>query len=87
MRRIFDLFTDRIWSIDAEKVAQVSKGYARMVNFVKLIRITVNTFAENRMGFQCVALSYFVALALIDRLTVLENLAKIKNDLAASKEG
>ena len=71
MRRIFDLFTDRIWSIDAEKVAQVSKGYARMVNFVKLIRITVNTFAENRMGFQCVALSYFVALALIPLLAFL----------------
>ena len=71
MRRIFDLFTDRIWSIDAEKVAQVSKGYARMVNFVKLIRITVNTFAENRMGFQCVALSYFVALALLPLLAFL----------------
>ncbi|MBR5043287.1 MAG: YihY/virulence factor BrkB family protein [Bacteroidales bacterium] len=68
MRRIFDLFTDRIWSIDTDKVAQVSKGYARLVNFVKLVRITINTFAENRMGFQCVALSYFVTLALIPLL-------------------
>lgn len=36
---------------------------------------------------QKITFSHFVALALIDRLTVLENLAKIKNDLAASKEG
>ena len=32
---------------------------------MKLIRITIDTFAENRMGFQCVALSYFMTLALI----------------------
>lgn len=65
MRRISNLFTDRIWSIDTEKVSLVSKGYARLVIFVKLIRITIDTFAENRMGFQCVALSYFMTLALI----------------------
>lgn len=65
------MFTDRIWSIDTDKVAQVSKGYARLVTFVKLIRITVNTFAERRMGFQCVALSYFVALALIPLLAII----------------
>ncbi|MBQ2162299.1 MAG: YihY/virulence factor BrkB family protein [Bacteroidales bacterium] len=68
MGRILDLFTDRIWSIDTDKVAMVSKGYARLVTFVKLVRITINTFAENRMGFQCVALSYFVTLALIPLL-------------------
>ena len=62
------MFTDRIWSIDTDKVAMVSKGYARLVTFVKLVRITINTFAENRMGFQCVALSYFVTLALIPLL-------------------
>ena len=65
------MFTDRIWSLDANKIALVSKSYARLVNFVKLIRITINTFAENRMGFQCVALSYFVALALIPLLAFL----------------
>ena len=65
MSRLSNLFTDRIWSIDTEKVSLVSKGYARLVNFVKLIRITIDTFAENRMGFQCVALSYFMTLALI----------------------
>lgn len=68
MGKIKDLFTDRIWSLDTDKIATVSKGYARLVTFVKLIRITINTFTENRMGFQCVALSYFVTLSLIPLL-------------------
>ena len=68
MGRLRDLFTDRIWSLDTAKVSKVSKSYARAINFIKLVRITVNTFAENRMGFQCVALSYFVTLALIPLL-------------------
>lgn len=68
MGKLKDLFTDRIWSLDTERIATVSKGYARLVTFVKLIRITINTFAENRMGFQCVALSYFVTLSLIPLL-------------------
>ncbi len=62
------MFTDRIWSIDTNKVSLVSKGYARLVTTMKLVRITINTFAENRMGFQCVALSYFFTLALIPLL-------------------
>lgn len=62
------MFTDRIWSIDTNKVSLVSKGYARLVTLIKLVRITINTFAENRMGFQCVALSYFSTLALIPLL-------------------
>ena len=68
MGRLTDLFTDRIWSIDTNKVSVVSKGYARLINLVKVVRITINTFAENRMGFQCVALSYFVTLSLIPLL-------------------
>ncbi len=65
MGKIADLFTDRIWSMDPKKE---SKWYARLLTFVKLIRITVNTFTKNNMGFQCVALSYFVTLALIPLL-------------------
>lgn len=57
-----DIFTNRIWTVDASSEGFVKR---RIVRFVKLIRITVETFAENRMGFQCVALSYFVALAVI----------------------
>lgn len=63
---IKDLFSDRIWSIDTAGLQR--KGARFAVTFVKLIRLTVDTFAENRMGFQCVALSYFITLALIPLL-------------------
>ncbi len=68
MGKIADLFSDRIWTIDTDKVPG---WYGRLTSLVKIIRITVNTFAENRMGFQCVALSYFVTLALIPLLAFL----------------
>lgn len=61
-RKITNLFSDRIWSIDT---SSCSKGYAELVRIIKLVRITMDTFAQNRMGFQCVALSYFVTLALM----------------------
>ena len=57
-----DLFTNRIWNLDSTKMSRVKK---RMVRFIKIIRITVDTFAENRMGFQCVSLCYFITLAII----------------------
>lgn len=60
--KITVLFTDGIWSLDT---SGSTKGYARLVRLVKLIRITVDSFSRNRMGFQCIALSYFVMMALI----------------------
>ena len=60
--KITDLFTDRIWTLDTSGSGRV---YAELVRIVKLIRITFKTFMENRMGFQCVSLSYFITLALV----------------------
>lgn len=57
-----DLFTNRIWSVDVDGVGKLKR---RLVRFVKLVRVTFETFAEHRMGFQCVALSYFVALSVV----------------------
>jgi membrane protein len=61
-RKITDLFSDRIWTLDTGKS---SKLYAWIVRTWKIIRITFRTFTENRMGFQCVSLSYFITLALV----------------------
>lgn len=58
----FDLFTDKLWTLETRPL---SKAWKRLVRFIKLVRITLGTFAENRMGFQCVALSYFVTLAIV----------------------
>ena len=60
--KITDLFSDRIWTLDT---SGSSKFYAWLVRTWKIIRITFKTFTENRMGFQCVSLSYFITLALV----------------------
>ena len=62
------LLTDRIWTFD---LAGLSKARQRMFKLVKLIRIVFDDFAVKRMGFQCVALSYFCALALIPLLAII----------------
>lgn len=56
------LFGDQLWELNMEGLSGARR---RIVRFIKLIRITFNEFAEKRMGFQCVALSYFSALAVV----------------------
>ena len=63
--KISDLFSDRIWTLDT---SGDSRFYAWLVRTWKIIRITFKTFTENRMGFQCVSLSYFITLALVPSL-------------------
>lgn len=66
--RIKVLFTERIWTLDT---SGCSKLYCRLVRLIKLCRITISTFAENRMSFQCVALSYFITLAAVPFLAAI----------------
>ena len=56
------LFSDQLWELNTDSLSGARR---RLVRFIKLIRITFNDFAEKRMGFQCVALSYFSALAIV----------------------
>ena len=66
IRRIKDtshkLFGDQLWEMNMDGLPGAKR---RLIRFIKLVRITFNDFAEKRMGFQCVALSYFSALAII----------------------
>ena len=62
------LFSDRIWTLDLDSY---STGKRRFFKLVKLVRIVLVDFAKKRMGFQCVALSYFCAMALIPLLAVI----------------
>ena len=59
---IKDLFTDKIWVMETDFA---TGAWRSIVSFIRIVRKTFETFAENRMGFQCVALSYFVTLAII----------------------
>lgn len=57
-----DLFTNRVWSVDTSEMPSWEK---KAVRRMKILRTTLNSFSQNRIGFQCVALSYFVTLAII----------------------
>ena len=57
-----NLFSEKLWTLDLSGLSRRKRGF---VKFIKLVRITLDTFAENRMGFQCVSLSYFCTIALI----------------------
>ena len=57
-----ELFTDKIWVMETDFATGAWKN---LVSFIRIVRKTFDSFAENRMGFQCVALSYFVTLAII----------------------
>ncbi|MCR5351690.1 MAG: YihY/virulence factor BrkB family protein [Bacteroidales bacterium] len=61
-KKITDLFSDRIWTLEPDPNDRI---YARAVRTWKITRVTFRTFTENRMGFQCVSLSYFITLALV----------------------
>ena len=62
------LFTDRIWTLDTSGSNIL---YRRLVRLIKMCRITIDTFMENRMGFQCVSLSYFITLAAVPFVALL----------------
>ena len=62
------LFTDELWTLDT---TDSTRAWKNLVRFVKLVRITFHTFAENRMGFQCVSLSYFCTLAIVPLMAVI----------------
>lgn len=68
VHRITDLFNDKLWKLDQ---SIYHNWYGKLVRYVKLIRLTVRTFLRNRMGFQCVALSYFVTLAIIPMVALI----------------
>jgi membrane protein len=63
--KISYLFTDKLWTMETGYLSRARRG---LVRFTKLARYTLDKFAENRMGFQCVALSYFVTLAIVPML-------------------
>lgn len=62
LKDIRSLFSDAIWTMDTRGTHRLWRGLVRLI---KLVRITVSTFTQNRMGFQCVSLSYFIALAIV----------------------
>lgn len=63
-----DIFSDKLWKIQTDGKSRLFK---RIVRVVRLCRVTIETFMEHRMGFQCVSLSYFITLAAVPFIAVL----------------
>lgn len=67
-QKIKELFTDKLWMIETDDESPL---FRRFVRVLKLMKVTIDTFMEHRMGFQCVALSYFITLAAIPFMALL----------------
>ena len=71
MKKIYklkDFFKDDIWQIDLE---DLSKAKARFIKYVKVMIITIKTFANERIGFQAVALSFFSTMSVVPFIAIM----------------
>ena len=62
-----DFFKDDIWTIDLE---ELSKAKARFIKYTKVMMITIKTFANERIGFQAVALSFFSTMSVVPFIAI-----------------
>lgn len=58
---------EEIWNID---LSDLSKAKAHLFRDVKVVLLTLDTFADRAIGFQSVALSYFCAMAFVPFIAV-----------------
>ena len=62
-----DFFKDDIWTLDLE---EFSKAKARFIKYLKVMMITIKTFANERIGFQAVALSFFSTMSVVPFIAI-----------------
>ncbi|MGN0202611.1 MAG: YihY/virulence factor BrkB family protein [Candidatus Cryptobacteroides sp.] len=67
IRRAKVFFNREIWNID---LSDFGKAKAMLLKDVKILLLTLDTFAERAIGFQSVALSYFCAMAFVPFIAV-----------------
>lgn len=68
IKKLKDFFKDDIWNIDQE---DISKAKARFIKYVKVMIITIKTFANERIGFQAVALSFFSTMSVVPFIAIM----------------
>ena len=66
--RLKNFFKDDIWKIDLE---EISKARARFIKYIKVMMITIKTFANERIGFQAVALSFFSTMSVVPFIAIM----------------
>ena len=67
-RRLKDFVRDDIWTIELE---ELSKAKARFIKYLKVMLITIKTFANERIGFQSVALSVFSTMSIVPFIAIM----------------
>ena len=68
IKRLKDFFKDDIWNLDLE---ELSKARARFIKYLKVMIITIKTFANERIGFQAVALSFFSTMSVVPFIAIM----------------
>ena len=68
IKRLNDFIRDDIWTLDLE---EFSKARARFIKYMKVMIITIKTFANERIGFQAVALSFFSTMSVVPFIAIM----------------
>lgn len=68
IRKLKNFFKDDIWKIDLEELSQAR---ARFIKYIKVMIITIKTFANERIGFQAVALSFFSTMSVVPFIAIM----------------
>ena len=68
IRKLKDFFNEDIWKIELE---ELSKARARFIKYTKVMLITIKTFANERIGFQAVALSFYSTMAVVPFIAII----------------
>lgn len=67
-KKLKSFFSDDIWNIDLD---DLSKARARALKYLKVMMITIKTFANERIGFQAVALSFFSTMSVVPFIAII----------------
>lgn len=65
--KLIQFFAEEIWDLELE---ELSRAKARFIKYVKVGIITAKTYAQQKIGPQAVALSYFSVMALVPFLAI-----------------
>ena len=68
IHKLKNFFKDDIWKLDLE---DFSKARARFIKYTKVTIITIKTFANERIGFQAVALSFFSTMSVVPFIAIM----------------
>ena len=66
--RLKNFFRNDIWTMEME---ELSKAKARFIKYVKVMLITIKTFANEKIGFQAVALSFFSTMSVVPFIAIM----------------